>query len=315
MYGVAIQAGTAREAVEQIAQAEAAGVQAAWATMGGAGGVDMIPVYAAAAVRTERILLGTAIVHTWPRHPIVLAQEAMAIEQLAPGRFRLGIGPTSAALTQRMYGLDYRKPLTNLREYLTTVRQLLHEGSVDFEGEHVTVRGQLRTPASIPVMASALRPRSNELCGELSDGAISWMSPLRYLVDVALPAMARGAEGASRPTPPLVAHVPVAVTEDRAAARALARTQLAMYARVPNYQGMFAAAGYDVAEGYPDALLDDLVVSGSEAEVAAGLHRWRDALGGPTAGAEVLAHPLLDPADREGSITRAFAAVGLAARG
>lgn len=310
MYGVAIQAATAREAVAQIAQAEAAGVQAAWATMGGAGGVDMIPVYAAAAVQTERILLGTAIVHTWPRHPIVLAQEAMAIEQLAPGRFRLGIGPTSAVLTRRMYGLDYRKPLTNLREYLVSIRALLHEGSVDFEGEHVIVRGQLRTPAPVPVMASALRPKSYELCGELSDGAISWMNPLRYLVEVALPALERGAERASRPAPPLVAHVPIAVTEDRATARALARTQLAMYARVPNYQGMFAAAGYEVTEGYTDALLDDLVVSGTAEEVAAGLRRWRAA-----GMSEVLAHPLLDPADRAGSIARAFAAVGLAARG
>lgn len=310
MYGVAIQAGTAREAVTQIEQAEAAGIDAAWATMGGAGGVDMIPVYAAAAMRTATIRMGTAIVHTWPRHPIVLAQEAMAIEQLAPGRFRLGIGPTSAVLTQRMYGLKYRKPLTNLREYLLTVRQLLHEGSVDFEGEHVTVRGQLRTSAPVPVMASALRPRSYELCGELSDGAISWMSPLKYLAEVALPALRRGAERASREEPPLVAHVPVAVSADRAAARALARTQLAMYARVPNYQGMFAAAGYDVGDGYSDALLDDLVVSGTEEEVAVGLHRWRDA-----GMSEVLAHPLLDPADREGSMAGAFAAVGRAARG
>jgi F420-dependent oxidoreductase-like protein len=310
MYGVAIQAGTAREAVAQIEQAEAAGIDAAWATMGGAGGIDMIPVYAAAVMRTSTIRTGTAIVHTWPRHPIVLAQEAMAIEQLAPGRFRLGIGPTSAVLAQRMYGLDYRKPLTNLREYLVTIRQLLHEGSVDFQGEHVSIRGTLRTPAPIPVMASALRPRSYELCGEVSDGAISWMNPLRYLVDTALPAMRRGAERASRATPPLVAHVPVAVTTDRAAARALARTQLAMYARVPNYQGMFAAAGYEVAEGYSDALLDDLVVSGTEAEVAAGLRRWH------AAGCdEVLAHPLLDPEDREGSIARAFASVGQAGRG
>ncbi|MFN8639411.1 MAG: LLM class flavin-dependent oxidoreductase [Dehalococcoidia bacterium] len=308
MFAVAIQAATAVEAVEQIAQAEAAGVDGAWATMGGAGGVDMIPVFAAAAMRTARIRLGTAIVHTWPRHPIVLAQEAMAIEQLAPGRFRLGIGPTSAVLASRMYGLEYRRPLTQLREYLVSVRALLHEGSVDFEGELVTVRGQLRTPSPIPVMASALRPKSYELCGEVADGAISWMNPLRYLVEVALPAMARGAESASRPVPPLVAHVPIAVTSDRGAARALARTQLAMYARVPNYQGMFAAAGYDVAEGYSDALLDDLVVSGTEAEVAAGLHRWRDA-----GMSEVLAHPLLDPEDRAGSIARAFAAVATAA--
>jgi len=310
MIGVSIQASSASEAVAHIAEAERAGIDSAWATMGGAGGVDLLPTWAAAAVQTERIRLGTAIVHTWSRHPLVLAQEAMAIEQLAPGRLRLGIGPTSAVLADRMYGLEYRKPLTNLREYLVTVRRLLHEGEVDFSGEHVTVRGQLRTPAPIPVMASALRPRSYALCGELADGAISWMSPLRYLTETALPAMRGAAQAAGRETPPLVAHVPFVVTEDRAAARERARTSLRMYARVPNYAGMFNVAGYDVSEGYPDDLLDDLVVSGSADEVVAGVRRWLD-----NGVAEVLAHPLLDPEDREASRLAAFEVLGRAARG
>ena len=308
MFGVAIQARSAAAAVEQIAQAEAAGVQGAWATMGGAGGVDMIPVYAAAAARTERILLGSAIVHTWSRHPLTFAQEAMAIDELGPGRFRLGIGPTTAFFVERSYGRPYTRPLTNLREYLYTIRTLLHEGSVEFEGFHVSARARLSPHRPLPVMASALRPKSYELCGELSDGAISWVSPLKYLVETALPAMQAGAAKADRDRPPLVAHVPIAVTTDREAARTMAREQLAMYARVPNYQGMFAAAGYDVSEGYGDDLLDDLVVSGTEDEVVDGLQRWIDAGVG-----EVLAHPLVGP-DRESSIAAAFAAVARAAR-
>lgn len=305
MIGVTIQAENARAAVDQIVAAERAGVAAAWATMNGAGGGDMLPVFAAAAVRTERIKLGTAIVHTWPRHPVIFAQEALAIDQLAPGRFRLGIGPTTAFYVERLYGRAYHKPLTNLREYLVTTRALLHEGSVEYTGEHVRTRGRIAATAPVPVMASALRPRSYELCGEASDGAISWMCPLRYLQSIALPALRTGAERAGREAPPVIAHVPIAVGVDRATALARARAQLATYARVPNYQGMFAAAGYDVSEGYSDDLLDDLVVSGSEAEVRAGLGRWLDA-----GVAEVLAQPLVHPDDRAGSTTRAFRALG-----
>ena len=102
---------------------------------------------------------------------------------------------------------------------------------------------------------------------------------------------------------------PIAVTGDREAAHQMAREQLAMYARVPNYQGMFAAAGYDVSEGYGDDLLADLVVSGNESEVARGLQRWREAGIG-----EVLAQPLVAQHDREGSVAAAFAAVAAAAR-
>ena len=158
----------------------------------------MMPVLAAVAAQTERILLGNSIVHTWSRQPVTFAEEAMAVEQFGPGRFRLGIGPSTAFFVERMYGRPYSKPLTNLREYLHTVRTLLREGRVQFEGEHVSLRWRVNPEAPVPVMASALRPKSFELCGELADGAISWMCPLKYLTEVALPALESGAAGAER---------------------------------------------------------------------------------------------------------------------
>ena len=307
MYGISIEAASAPECIALIQRAESAGVQAAWTTMGAAGVGDMMPILAAAAAQTDRILLGNSIVHTWSRQPAVFAEEALAIEQLGPGRYRLGIGPSTAFFVERMYGASYAKPLTNLREYLTTVRALVNEGSVKFEGEHVSLRWRLlgeHTP--VPVMASALRPKSYALCGELADGAISWMSPLKYLSEVALPALEEGARKAERKTPPLVAHVPIAVTTDREEAFGRAREQVGYYAEVPNYQGMFAMAGYDVSEGYTDELLEDLVVWGTEDEVVSKLQRWIEAGMG-----EVIAAPLYGP-DREASIESVFAAVARA---
>jgi alkanesulfonate monooxygenase SsuD/methylene tetrahydromethanopterin reductase-like flavin-dependent oxidoreductase (luciferase family) len=261
-------------------------------------------------MRTSRVQLGTSIVRTWPRHPVALAEETVAIEQLAPGRFRLGIGPTGEAQAVQTYGANYHKPLTQVREYLIVLRSLLHDGEVDFVGEHVTARARIRTPVRTPLMASAAGLRAFQLCGEVSDGAISWVAPKSYLIKQALPAMRQGAEQAGRPVPPLIAHVPIVVNADRQVARALAREQLAPYARSVHFRGTWTRAGYNEAEGYSDALLDDLLVSGSEAEVAAGLVGWiKDGMG------EVLAHPLLDPNDREGSLARAFAAIARAARG
>ncbi|MAW51206.1 MAG: LLM class flavin-dependent oxidoreductase [Geminicoccus sp.] len=309
MYGVSVEAGSAPECVGLIQQAENAGVGAAWTNMGAAGPVDMMPVLAAAGAQTERIMLGNAIVHTWSRQPAVFAEEALAIEQLAPGRYRLGIGPSTAFFVERMYGASYTKPLTNLREYLTTVRALVNEGSVKFKGEHVSLRWRLLgEPTPLPVMASALRPKSYSLCGELADGAISWMSPLKYLSEVALPALEEGAKKAERETPPLVAHVPVAVTTDRDDAFNRAREQVGYYAEVPNYQGMFAMAGYDVSGGYTDEMLEDLVVWGTEDEVVEKLQRW-------TAGgmSEVIASTLYG-ADREESIASVFSAVARASK-
>ncbi len=308
--GVAIQATDARDFVAQVQQAEAAGVPVAWSTIGGSGGADTPTAFAVALATTSKIRVGTAIVPTWPRHPIILASQAMTIEQLSPGRFRLGIGPSHQAGMTRGYGAQFHHPLTQLREYLTVIRTLSTTGKVDFVGEHVTANATWREPVPFELLASALQPKSFEACGQLADGAISWMCPKQYLVSQALPAMAAGAKRANRATPPLIAHVPIMVSSDREAVRDLARKQLGGYMSSPFYLAMFREAGFPSAnEGYSDALLDDLVVSGTEAEITERLRGYiADGCG------EILAHPLIEPDDRDGSIARAFSAVAAAHR-
>ncbi len=308
--GVAIQAAHAAATVEQIRLAESMGIERAWQTTGGAA-PDALTTFAAALVSTERILLGTAIIPTWPRHPIAIAQQVVALESLAPGRLRLGIGPSHEPAMAPAFGVEWRSPLTQLREYLTVLRALLHEGEVDFEGSHVTAHMRLARTVETPIMASALRPRSFETCGELADGAISWVCPAGFLEREALPALQRGAERAGRETPPLIAHIPICVSEDIEEVRAASRQQLGRYAQIPFYNAMFADAGFpDAGDDFSDGLIDALVVHGSEQAVAERLGALLDRGFG-----EILAMPLVTGEDREASIERSFAAVARAARG
>jgi F420-dependent oxidoreductase-like protein len=305
--GIALQPRDAATAVEAIVAAEQAGVPAVWLTTGGTA-ADAITTIAAAVTRTERVVLGTAIIPTWPRNPVFIAQQAIAIESLAPGRLRLGIGPSTKA-AMRGFGVDFRTPLTQLREYLTVLRELLHEGSVDFSGKLVRARTRIASPVQTPVMASALQPGAFELCGELSDGAITWVCPPEYLIAKALPAMQRGAERAGRETPPVVMHVPVCVSEDPEAVQEAAQRQVGAYPRFQFYQDMFAAAGYpEAAEGLSMDLVNSLVAHGSEEQVATRLLELLDMGMG-----EVMAMPLIVGDDVEGSTARAFSAVALAA--
>jgi alkanesulfonate monooxygenase SsuD/methylene tetrahydromethanopterin reductase-like flavin-dependent oxidoreductase (luciferase family) len=181
-----------------------------------------------------------------------------------------------------MFGLPMVKPLDHLREYLTVLRGLLWDGAVDFSGDYFKVKAQLPAgvePPKTPLPISALRAGAFRLAGEIADGAISWVCPIPYLVNTAKPAMQEGARSAGRPVPPLIGHVPVAMGTDREAVRAAARPQLANYARLPFYRGMFEDAGFPIGSDntMPDALLDELVVSGSPAEIAARLHQIQDA--------------------------------------
>jgi F420-dependent oxidoreductase-like protein len=307
--GVVVNAFNAAEAVQRIAQAEAAGVPHAWMTTGGTA-PDALTVFAAAAVRSEQITLGTCIIPTWPRHPIALAQQVVAIESLAPGRIRLGIGPSHEGGMTSMFGVEWRKPLTQLREYLLVLRALLHDGSVDFAGEHVTARAQLASPPRTPLLASALRPASFEVCGELADGAISWQCPAAYLLEQALPALVRGAARAGRPVPPLFAHVPVAITTDRAELRSAAERQLGGYSSAPFYRAMYEQAGVPQEAGsVGDELLDGLVVWGDEASVADRLVELvRAGMG------ELLVQPLVTGREREASVERVYRVAAEAAR-
>ena len=211
--GVVVTAGDSNVALKSVEDLEIRGIAAAWMTSGSTGGGDSIGVFTAAGPNTKNIMFGTAITQTFPRHPIAVAQQVLTLAQLAPGRFRLGLGTSGQGGVEQMLGINFRAPLAHLREYVHILKTLLQAGSVDYSGRYYEAHTSM--PAvDVPVMAAALGVGAFEICGAESDGAISWVCPGAYLRDVALPAMQRGAEQANRPIPPLIAHVPVCVHDD-----------------------------------------------------------------------------------------------------
>ena len=269
--GLVIPRGSATHLVERTQQAEGRGVPAIWTTVGGPT-ADTVGSLTAAAAVTERVGLGTAVAPVYGRHPITLAAEAIAISDLAPGRMRLGIGNSHRPIIEDMYGIPMVKPLTYLREYLGILRGLLWDGKVDFQGEFFRVKSALPatvTPPRVPLPISALRRGAFVLAGEVADGAITWVTPIDYIVQTGIPALQEGADRAGRERPPVIAHVPVAVSSDREAARNAFRKQFPVYPKLPFYAAMFADAGFPVTaeQEMSDALVDELAVSGDAAEV------------------------------------------------
>jgi F420-dependent oxidoreductase-like protein len=300
LIGVVVSAADSPGILAGIEHAEQLGISAAWLTTGGVG-LDALTLYAAAAVRTSRIRLGTSITPTFPRHPLVVAQQVQVLAQLAPNRFRLGLGPSHRPNVERMYGFDFRAPLGHLREYLQILKTLLHSGTVDFDGRYYHAHGQIRPPVEVPVLASALQRKSFELCGAEADGAISWVCPAVYLRDVALPAMRAGAEKAGRPVPPLMAHAPVCVHDKPDEVREAARQQLANYVRLPFYVQMLTAAGFpEASQGtWSDEMIETVMMSGDESRVAERLQELFSF--GAT---EILVSPVAAGSDRTASVER-----------
>jgi len=268
-YGVAVHETTVVGQLAAIECADRLGVRSVWLTTGGVG-PDALTLFGAAAVRTSQIVLNTGITPTYPRHPLVAVQQAQVLAALAPGRFRLGLGPSHRAGIEGMYGIPYDRPLGHLREYVTIVRSALQKGPFEQRGRSYNVAGRLADPPGVPVLISALRPASWELAGEISDGALAWICPLPFLRDVAAPALARAARSAGRERPPLVGHCFAAVEADLSAVHAAGRDRLGFYLRAPNYQEMFVQAGFpDARSGVvTDEIVDAVVVGGTERQVA-----------------------------------------------
>ena len=269
VIGVSVTAPNAQVAVDKIKHLDELGIGCAWLTSSGGGG-EAVTVLAAAAAVTEEVKLGTSIVQTWSRHPVTLVQQVQVIDSIAPGRFRLGVGPSHKAGMISTFGVDFRAPIGHLREYLHILRSLMHTGAVEFEGRWYSANSSIASPMDVPIMASALRPGAFETCGELSDGAISWVCPHFYLRDTAVPAIKRGAESAGREVPPLIAHAPVCVTDDLDAARDGVRARLGYFPSIPFYANMFTEAGFTGTpeSGWTNDMLDEVLIAGDEATVA-----------------------------------------------
>jgi F420-dependent oxidoreductase-like protein len=269
--GLVVDGANAASAVKTIVAAEAAGVRQIWMVQPPSG-PDTLTTLSAVATKTSTVRLGTSIVPTYPRHPLIMAQQALSLYDIAPGRLRLGIGPSHQAIIEGIYGLPQTTPLAHLREYVKVLRAALWEGKVDHHGHFFNVIVTLPRTTQTPVLISTLGKKAFQLAGEIADGALSWVCPVQYLLNTGIPALraAAAANGRSTP-PPLVAHVMVALSQDRPSVMAAGHRVLDMYAKLPFYVKMFSDAGFPLTASQtsvPDSLVDSLIVSGNEAIVA-----------------------------------------------
>jgi F420-dependent oxidoreductase-like protein len=245
---------------------------------------DSSLVLAAYAAATERVGLGSFVFPIYTRHPTAMAQMAATLDELAGGRFRLGIGVSHRVTVEALWGLRLDRPVAAMREYVAIVRALLVDGSVSFEGAHFTARCAYTAPhrADLPVIVAALGPRMLELAGEVADGVALWMCSPRYIAEQVVPRVRAGRERAGRSLDgfEIVAALDVSLTADVRAAREVFRGRFERYASLPYYRSMLDASGFaePLARGeITDEMLHELAGIGDEQAVRDAVRRYRDA--------------------------------------
>ena len=239
-------------------------------------GLDALTSLAVAGSQVPGIELGTAVVPTYPRHPAVLAQQALTAALAAgPGRLTLGIGLSHKIVIEDMYGYSFDKPARHMREYLSVLLPLLDGEQAGFDGETVqahiglSVARPVSQTGRIPVLLAAMAPRMLELAGGQADGTVLWMTGPATVRDYVVPAITTAASAAGRPSPRVVCALPVCVTSDPDAARASVANELAIYGQLPSYRAMLDREG---AAGP-----GDVAIVGDEDAVAAQIQALADA--------------------------------------
>lgn len=232
-------------------------------------GWDALTLLAAVGDRAPGIELGTAIVPTYPRHPVVMAGQALAVAAATGGRFSLGIGPSHQVLMEGALGYPWDRPARHTREYLDALLPLLRGEPVDVRGDTVTAAGAVSAPGAPapPVLLSALGPVMLRLAGQRTDGTITaWTGP-RGLDEHVVPLITRAAAG--RPAPQVVAGVAAVVTADVEGAREWVAERFGRANDLPSYRAVLDRQGIARAE--------DTVVVGDEAVIENELQRYADA--------------------------------------
>jgi 5,10-methylenetetrahydromethanopterin reductase len=234
-------------------------------------GFDNLTVLAIVGREVPGIELGTGVVPTYPRHPMMLAQQALTVNVATGGRLALGIGLSHQIVIENMFGLSFDKPLRHMREYLSILVPLIRTGSVSFAGETLSTSASIDVPGSspCPVLVAALGPKMLELAGTVADGTVTWMTGAETLGSYTVPTITKAAATAGRPGPRIGAALPVCVTSEVDEARARAARVYQMYGMLPSYRAMLDREGAAGPE--------DLAIIGDEADVSTEIRRLEDA--------------------------------------
>jgi 5,10-methylenetetrahydromethanopterin reductase len=228
---------------DQLQRAADDGFASAW--ISNIFGLDALTALAVAGSQVPGIEVGTAVVPTYPRHPAVLAQQALTTSLAVGGRLALGIGLSHRIVIEDMYGYSFDRPAVHMREYLSILLPLLDGQPASFDGTTMRAGIGLSTPRTgrVPVLLAALAPRMLALAGQRTDGTVLWMTGPATVRDHIVPAITRAARDAGRPAPRVVCVLPVCVTGDTDGARAAAEKVFAIYGQLPSYRAMLDREG------------------------------------------------------------------------
>jgi F420-dependent oxidoreductase-like protein len=235
--------GTIDDIIGEATQAERDGFASYWVSQ--IFSHDALTVLALIGRNVPRIELGTSVVPTYPRHPMMIAQQSHTVNAAIAGRLCLGIGLSHKVVIENMMGMSFDKPVRHLREYLSILGPLSKTQKVSFTGEVYSTHAELAIAGARPfsIVVAALGEQMLRVTAAMADGTLTWCTGPETLASHTVPTIRAAAEEFGRPIPRVIAALPVCVTSDVAGARERAAKVFAMYGQLPSYRAMLDHEG------------------------------------------------------------------------
>ena len=258
-----------------------------------------------ASQQTERVELGTGIAVAFARNPMNLAQIAWDLQAASQGRFILGLGSQIKPHITKRFSMEWSKPAARMREMILAIRAIWacwNDGTkLDFQGDFYT--HTLMTPFFNPgpnphgnakIALAGVGELMTEVAGEVCDGFLCHgFTTERYLREVTLPALERGAAKAGRSVADIEISGPAFVVtggdeEEMERSKTGTKQQIAFYGSTPAYRGVLELHGWgglqddlnkmskegkwqEMGELITDEILHTFAVVAEPEKVAAGL--------------------------------------------
>jgi 5,10-methylenetetrahydromethanopterin reductase len=257
------------QVVAQAAALRDVGIDTAWLSQIFA--YDALTAIAAVGREVPGIGFGTAVVPTYPRHPVMLAGQALTAQAATGGRLTLGIGLSHQLVVENVFGLSFDKPARHMKEYLSILVPLLRGDQVTFTGQTLSAStfGPLQVDAPAPpVLVAALGTTMLTLAGRMASGTVTYLTGPATVESHIVPTIRAAAADAGRPEPRIVVALPVCVTGEVDAARDQASELWALYGQLPSYRAMLDREGV--------AGPADVAIVGTESEVRDRVRRFAD---------------------------------------
>ena len=192
------------------------------------------------------------MIPVYTRHPLLMAQQALTAQAAVGGRLTLGLGLSHKPVVEDSWGLSFERPVEYIEEYLAVLMPLAARRGGRLQRRALQGERQLSVPGAPPappVLLAALGTRMLRLCGQQTDGTITWMVGPRTLESHIAPVLYEAASDAGRAAPRIVVGLPMCVTDDVDAARRERRATTSATARCPRIAPCWTAKACVASRG------------------------------------------------------------------